>query len=240
MTIAPLRIGASVLFRDGNCWQSTGWSYRRPLGDLQLAVSMLDAYEVDEISVIRPVRGDDRPEHLQRDFAQLRDLRCATPVAVGGGLRRPEDLSLAATAPVERLVLSSAFSTRDTAMVEAAAKRFGHQAVLALLPMRLQEDRLEILDCAADSFRPLVSSDIDFALTHANEVVLADVDGEGVPDAFNPRLFERSGLPPARTVVTGGVGRGTIGWARSVGLAAVHIENRVLHRECSVREYRRG
>lgn len=240
MTIAPLRIGASLLFLDGMCWQSARWSLRRPLGGLQLAVSMLEAYEVDEISIVRPVRDDDLPARLSADLDELRGLRCTTPVALGGGLRSVHHLDLAASAPIERLLLSSAFTGRDLSMVEAAADRFGHQAVVALLPVRLSSLGLDVMDCALDRFRPLDPSDVEFVLAHSNEVVLADVDAEGVPDAFDPRILDRSGLPPSRTIVTGGVGRSTIAWGRSAGVAAVHIENRVLHREHSIREYRRG
>ena len=54
-----MRIGTTLLFQDGYCYQSYGWNMLRPLGALQNALDHLDKYELDEISIIRPVRDND-------------------------------------------------------------------------------------------------------------------------------------------------------------------------------------
>ena len=51
-----MRIGASVLLENEECIQSYNWSLKRPHGNLSNIINFLDSYEVDEITIIRPVR----------------------------------------------------------------------------------------------------------------------------------------------------------------------------------------
>lgn len=238
--MSTMRIGASLLLLDGTCLQSYGWTLRRPLGDLQLAVRWLEAYEVDEIAICRPVRADDSASRLRGDIEALRRLRSTTPLSFGGGLRGDAALDLLLDAPLERVIMSSAFVRRDEATLAAAVHRMGRQAVMALLPVRLGPQGIEVYCCADARFRAMRPADRAVLDTYANEVVLHDVAAEGTPDGFDLRLLAASGLDPTRVVISGGIGRAIVARARSLGIAAVHVENRVLHTEFSIREFARG
>ena len=54
-----MRIGATVLLYNEVAYQSYGWGLLRPLGNLQTVVDFLQDYQVDEISIIRPIKQDD-------------------------------------------------------------------------------------------------------------------------------------------------------------------------------------
>ena len=79
-----MRIGATVLLIAGQCYQSYSWSKMRPLGRLEHVVEMLEEYQCDEISIIRPVRDDDSLSSLEKDLNVLKNINTMTPLSFGG------------------------------------------------------------------------------------------------------------------------------------------------------------
>lgn len=234
-----MRIGVNLLVYKGMCVQSYGWDYFRPLGRLSNALSILDRYQVDEIALIRPVRKLDDKQSIENDLEELQAAFSLTPMCAGGGIRCVADLDRMLSLPVERLMLNSGYTLLDSVLLDAACERFGRQALVASLPVRLGAgNSLEVFVSAKSSFIPLNSDIVQFIRSCANEVVLHDCAHEGSSDKFDDRLLERSPFDPRRTILSGGIGPLVTKWARKENVAAVHVENRVLHSEYSVPRYR--
>jgi imidazole glycerol phosphate synthase subunit HisF len=235
-----MRIGALLLFYNGLCYQSYGWSLMRPLGDLHHAVKMLEAYQIDEVAIIRPVRKTDGSEVVLRDMRELHNLKTMTPISFGGGLRSQADIGLLPSAPLERLILSSAYLDRDDALLLAISSRYGRQAMQAMLPVTVINGVLSVFHCREDRFIPLEQDCMDYCARFANEIILYDVRNEGVRDAFDWSITSAIGISPGQLILAGGVGKNTAKKAAESDFAAVLVENRILHQEFSVRGYRRG
>ncbi len=233
-----MRIGASILFFNGYCYQSYGWDMFRPLGNLQTAIDILDEYEVDEISIVRPVRSNDKFEIFKNDINLIKSLKTITPVSFGGGINLSAKLNLFSGVPIERLCLSSSFVEINRSLVEDATNLFGRQAIVSYLPIRIHKDKAQVFHCASDKFVDLTHDIIEFCSLYSDEVVIYDVEHDGDNDKFDFELLSFIDLPPSKLIISGGVGKESIQKAYELGISCSLIENRVLHRENSVEYYR--
>ena len=233
-----MRVGSTLLLNNEKCYQSYSWSYFRPLGSLQTAMDALDDYECDEVAIIRPVRDCDSLDLFSRDLEVLRETKTMTPICFGGGIRSAEHLELLEDLPVERLVFSSAFIESNKVLLDSARKSFGNQAIQCLLPVKVDADTIYIYDTCRTEFLGLEELDLSLIEGIANEVVLYDTSNDGGHDSFDKSIVERVPLERHKLVITGGVGKSTIQWAKDEGLASVLIDNKVLHKEYSLRVFK--
>lgn len=235
-----MRVGSTLLLKNKRCYQSYSWSYFRPLGSLQTAMSALDDYECDEVAILRPVRDRDSLELFSTDIEVLRETKTTTPICFGGGIRSAQHLELLEGLPVERLVFSSAFIKRNQVLLNSARRIFGKQAIQCLLPVKVDADDIYIYDSYRAEYLGLEEVDLTLIDELANELILYDTSNDGGHDVFDKSIIERLPLEKHRLVITGGVGKSTIQWAKREGLASVLIDNKVLHKEYSISGFKIG
>jgi len=233
-----MRIGTSLLLQNQNCVQSYGWELLRPLGDADTAVSALSEYACDDISFIRIARGDGCLAEFTKDLDVIRKLKCSTPVAFGGGLRSITHLELLRGLPIERLVFSSAFITKDVQLLKYAQEIFGRQSIQCLLPISAQADEFEVFCCNKNQYIKLINLDFDFISEFANEIILYDTRHDGCGSGFDTRILNAVPISPDRLVFTGGIGKAEVKWAKQLRAAGVLIDNKTLHKESSIAGYR--
>jgi uncharacterized protein related to proFAR isomerase len=82
--------------------------------------------------------------------------------------------------------------------------------------------------------------DFEFLERYANEVILFDTENEGTPNSFQKEILEEFQIGKEKIVISGGVGLETVKFAKEKSLASALIENRVLHKEFSIRSYKNG
>jgi phosphoribosylformimino-5-aminoimidazole carboxamide ribonucleotide (ProFAR) isomerase len=233
-----MRVGATVLFLDGFCYQSYAWKQMRPLGKLQGILDSLESYQCDEISIIRPIREYDTKDTFEKDINILRNINSMTPLSFGGGLRSIEQIDLLHNLPIERLIFSSAFIKQDRTLIEYSRKLFGHQAIQCLLPFSINGEVIQIFNSEDNKYINFDELNINFIDEYSNEIILFDTKNEGVENTFNKYSYEYIGIDNKKLVISGGIGKETIKWAKKNGIASVLIENRVLHKEYSIKEYK--
>lgn len=235
-----MRIGTPVLFRNSRCVQSYNWKVIRDLGSLQEVLDSLEEYETDEISITRVSRSTDSLSDFKKDLKIIAASHSQTPISFGGGIRSIEHLEFIADIPVERLVFSSAFVSGNDELISTAARRFGRQAIQCVLPMRMIEQQQAVYHCAGDKWVPLDSVDWGFIDALANEIVIYDIENEGASSGFNFELMNNLPFKKERLIAMGGVTSQCIKTASEFYLAAVYIDNKVLHSEYSIAGYRRA
>lgn len=235
-----MRVGATVLFKNNTCWQSYGWSCLRPLGNLQSVIEALDEYECDEIALIRPVREMDTEQSFFQDVQLLNNTTSLTPLSFGGGIRTISQLLLLNGAPVERLLLTSAFLNRNLALLEYIKDTFGRQSIQCVLPCVIYDKKKYIYNPSERMLVPFQLLDLDVLRRYANEVIIHDIENEGRRDCFNRNLINDLQFPAQQLVLSGGIGSDTICWAKSESFAACLIDNRALHKEYSILGHKRA
>jgi phosphoribosylformimino-5-aminoimidazole carboxamide ribonucleotide (ProFAR) isomerase len=233
-----MRIGATVLLHGQKCVQSYHWNTLRPLGGLQGVLDSLEEYQCDEVAIIRPVRNQDTLAQFRADIQVLRRLKTMTPISFGGGIRSLEHLALLKFLPIERLVFSSAFLAKNRKLLDEAKNIFGHQAIQCLLPVRKKHEQLEVYCSEKAIFVPVADVDLAFIQAYANEVILFDVDSEGENNQFDFELLSALRIENSKLIVSGGIGHESVKTANEKGLASVLIDNKVLHNEYSIANYK--
>ena len=212
---------------------------KRPLGDLQNVVNFLEMYQCDEISIIRPVRNNDTYDALQKDLAIIQKLNCMTPISFGVALTDVSMVDTLQKLPIERLIFTSAFISQNYKLIEYAIKLYGHQAIQCAIPFKIINDELEVFHSNMNSYNPINSINIDIIKDLSNEIILIDTANEGLKDSFDERVFNYLDINYNRLVISGGIGRKTIKLAKNFNIASVMIDNKVLHTEFSIRDYKR-
>ena len=112
-----MRIGASLLLKNGFCYQSYRWQFLRPLGTLQNAVRILEERQVDEISIIRYCRDVDDMDLFKQDVDLVSNIDCITPLSFGGGIRDMRHIQFLHQLPIERILLSSGYIEKNKDLI---------------------------------------------------------------------------------------------------------------------------
>lgn len=233
-----MRVAASLLLNNGYCYQSYEWNIFRPLGDLQTAINTLDKYEVDEIVIIRPIKGEDSNKNFNLDIELLRNIQTITPISFGGGIRSSNELNRLSGLPVERVCLSSAFIQENSNLVKNAISLFGKQAIIACLPVSLIDQKIYVYESDKNRMKILDEKMQNFCIRFADEIIIYDMDSEGSYDCFQMEILDKLLIPFNKLVITGGVGKNIIKLVKSKNIASSIIENRVLHSENSIEYFR--
>ncbi|MFT5660480.1 MAG: imidazole glycerol phosphate synthase subunit HisF [Sulfurimonas sp.] len=233
-----MRIGSSIILLNGYCYQSYNWRYLRPLGKLQNAIDFLEAYECDEITIIRPIRDIDTIESFQKDIDEISKLKCMTPLSFGGGLRDIKHIDMLHNLPIERLVFSSAFIHTNIDIIHYATNLYGHQAIQCMLPFTLKNNTVQIFSSSLNKFIPYDSINVEFIQEYANEIILLDIQNEGLSNKFTDRILKKIKIKNSKLIISGGVGKETIGLCEKQNIASILIDNKVLHEEYSIKGYR--
>ena len=103
-------------------------------------------------------------------------------------------------------------------------------------PMRTRKGIIEFYNSSKNSFVNLKHLDQNFISNLANEIIICDVDAEGLEDSFNFKLTHSLQFDVSRIVVMGGIGKNAVRIAKDLGFAACIIENRLLYSEDSINE----
>ena len=164
-----MRIGATLLLRNGYCFQSVRWQYLRPLGSLKNAIKFLEKRNVDEIAIVRYTRKNDIRSDLIADIKLISKVDCITPLSFGGGIRNNETLCMLHDLPIERILLSSSYLNQDIDFIQNAIQLFGKQALISVLPYRHKNNNFEYYNCTREKFQAI---DPDFIQKYSNEVLL--------------------------------------------------------------------
>ena len=229
-----MRKGAIILFKNGYCYQSYGWKILRPLGKLQNVLDHLEEYQVDEISIIRPVRDDDTDRAFYSDLNILSKLKTSTPLSFGGGLFNKSRVNDSKSLPFERLVFSSQLFIENNDLIEESTKLLGRQAIVGCLPFNFINDKLMIFNSKQNkfcSFEELNRNQLDLC----DELLIYDTSNEGFRNLFNSQVFDNNYLKTRKLILSGGIISKKNLETSNLNIASVLIENRVLHKEYSIK-----
>ena len=230
-----MRIGASIILINGYCYQSYKWNYMRPLGALSCVLKYLDKYEVDEICIIRPIKGSDTLSALQNDLMTIKFATCSSPICFGGGIRNHAMLNRLKQLPIERMHLSNAFLTRNKKLIDEIQKLYGKQALVATLPLKLVGEDIFFYDSLAKEFQVLSKKTISFIEDNADEILIIDTENEGMNGGFNFNILDAIDLPANKLMLTGGIGSQELLTAKESEVVSCLVDNRMLHRENSMK-----
>ena len=223
-----MRIGASLLLKNGFCYQSYRWQFLRPLGTLQNAVRILEERQVDEISIIRYCRDVDDMDLFKQDVDLVSNIDCITPLSFGGGIRDMRHIQFLHQLPIERILLSSGYIEKNKDLIMELINLFGKQAMIAVLPYKILDNKLKYYHCRTQRF---VDCDYDFINSWSNEVMLYNTQNEGMAYNTCSNIIDLIPFEPEKVILSGGINANLIKEVRNLNYAAVSIDNSSLHTE---------
>ena len=233
-----MRIGANIILKDGYCYQSYSWNRFRPLGELQRVIDSLEKYECDEIAIIRPIREKDSLDSFRLDIDKLSKVNCMTPISFGGGLRNKDCVKMLKGVPIERLIFSSSFLNKQTDLIDFSQQQFGHQAIQCLLPFIVRNNTIEVYFSQLKKFVNMKEIDFDYINQSANEIILYSIKNEGLSNRFEETIYDVIPIDKSKLIITGGIGKNDIKKAKKHAIASTLIDNKVLHQEYSIKDYK--
>lgn len=199
------RVIGVVTVKDGWAVQSFGYRRYLPLGKPEILVENLDRWGADEILVQcidRSTRG------LGPDFALLERigrLGLSTPLIYGGGIRGVEDGMAVVQAAADRVAIDALLHD-DLAAVRSLGEQLGAQALIAALPLSLEEGQLRWLDHRRGEGKalpaPLLHALADGILS---ETLVIDWRHEGQPGGFDLSLLAGFPCPGVPLIAFGGL-----------------------------------
>ena len=127
------RVIPCLLFEDGAMVKTERFGKRTYLGDPINVVNLFNRFEVDEILLIDI--GATRMR-IPPNFDLIGDLseECWVPLSYGGGIKDLRDIERIISSGVEKVCIGT--SATDLGFIEAAAKEFGTQCIVASVDVR--------------------------------------------------------------------------------------------------------
>lgn len=200
----------------------------REVGDPVSQAKIYEAQYADELVVINidgtPIAGDEVMLGLIERLA----TETFMPLAVGGGVRTPEDFAMLLARGADKVTINRA-AVEDPFLVVEAARRFGAQCVVVSIDYRIDDrGRPEVFIDHAAKATGLHPLDLAQRVHEggAGEILLTNADrdgtGRGIDVAF---LREVADAVPIPVIASGGCGLAAhfaeaLGEGRAEGVAA--------------------
>lgn len=227
-----MRKGAVILFKDGYCYQSYGWEIQRPLGKIQNILDHLEEYHIDEIAIIRPVKGIDSDESFYSDIYELSKIQSSTPLSFGGGLYNKERIDRVRSLSFERLIFSSSLLSNSN-IINYTRELTGKQAIVGSIPLKYINSSLMVYNSTLNKFVSIKSVNLK-NISICDELIVTDCSSEGASNSFNMNLLDHVHFKSKKIIISGGVNLNKE-LTKEKKIVSILIENKVLHTEYSIK-----
>jgi cyclase len=181
----------------------------RDAGDPVEAARRYDEAGADELAFLDITASSDARDTIVEVIERVAD-EVFIPLTVGGGVRRIEDVRKLLNAGADKVSINTS-AVEDPGLVEAAAKRFGSQAIVVAIDARSAgAGRWEVFTHGGRraTGRDAVAWAVEMAGRGAGEVLLTSMDRDGTKSGFDLELTravaDAVGIP---VIASGGAGR---------------------------------
>jgi cyclase len=162
----------------------------------------------DELAFLDITASSDARDTIVAVIERVAD-QVFIPLTVGGGVRRVEDVRRLLNAGADKVSINTA-AVEDPALVEAAARRFGSQAIVVAIDARAGgPDRWEVYTHGGRKARGLDAIEwaAEMARRGAGEILLTSMDRDGTKSGFDLALTRAvCEAVPVPVIASGGVG----------------------------------
>ncbi len=207
-----------LLLRNGWLVQSKGFRKYQNLGNPTSSVARLSEWASDELVYLdisrdgtHDMRRDDLGHPNRQTFLEIiQDVARVSfmPITVGGRIRTLADIEQRLRSGADKTAINTQ-ALAEPAFVEAAAREFGSQCVVASIDVKLNDGRYEVM--ADGGTRPTGLTPDDWARTvearGAGEILLNSIDRDGMRTGYDlPLLRLVSDAVRIPVIACGGVG----------------------------------
>lgn len=187
-----VRVIPTLLYKDVGLVKGVGFDSWRRIGTAVPAIRVFNARDVDEL-VVLDITATSRA--AEPDYAAVKQWArdCFVPLAVGGGVRRLDDIRGLLLAGADKVVINNAaFHQPD--LIERAAHYFGSQCVVVSVDVR--RTREGEYECFRDAGRigtgkHPVAWCREMEQRGAGEILLTSIERDGTMNGYDLELLSQ-------------------------------------------------
>jgi imidazole glycerol-phosphate synthase subunit HisF len=190
-----------------NNWavQSIGYKKYLPIGRPEIIAENYDRWQLDEILIIDIDRSKLNLGPNYELLEKITSKRLMTPLCYMGGIRSSHDALKLINRGADRIALDSLFR-HNPDIVDTIADTIGLQAVIKVQPLIVKEKEIFCYDYLKQT--PFEKLDpMKFVKRNKNfsELMIVDVENEGVLGAFNENLISMFSKSNLQLICFGGI-----------------------------------
>ena len=201
------RVIPTLLWKDFGLVKGIGFDSWRRVGPVLPAIKVYNRRDVDELILVDILAT---PDGQEPDAASVADFaeHCFVPFTVGGGVRSLEHFAALLRAGADKIAVNSVLF-EDPGLVDAAARRYGAQCVVASIDARRTPDGWQ---CHSHSgAQPTDRKPAEFARELADrgagEILLTSIDRDGTQEGYDFELIaEVTAAVDIPVIASGGAG----------------------------------
>ena len=200
-----VRVIPTLLWKNYGLVKGVKFDSWRRVGPVLPAIKVYNSREVDELILVDIMASQDRenPDHDSvRDFSE----ECAVPLTVGGGITHADQIVSLLHAGADKIAINSA-AYSNPGLIDAAARRFGAQCVVASVDARRLDDggyRCFSHSATVDAAKEPVGWARELADRGAGEILLTSIDRDGTMTGYDLDLISRVAEAVAVPVIASG------------------------------------
>lgn len=186
-----VRVIPTLLWKDFGLVKGIGFDSWRRVGPVLPAVKIYNARDVDELVLVDITAS---LEEIAPDFDSVSDFseECSVPLTVGGGIASLEHMLSLLHAGADKIAINTAVYSNPE-LIDAAAKRFGAQCIVASIDARRTDDgKFSCFSHAAtvETGREVAAWARELADRGAGEILLTSIDRDGTMTGYDLELVE--------------------------------------------------
>ncbi len=194
--------------KDGRVVKGVRFVGLRDAGDPVEAARRYDAEGADEITFLDITASHEDRATLLDVVSRTADV-VFTPLTVGGGVRREEDIHALLHAGADKVAINTA-AVAEPDLVRRAAERWGSQAIVVAIDARSRPEggwTVVTHGGRRDTGKDAVAWAAEIARLGAGEILLTSMDRDGTRDGYDLRLTRAvADAVPIPVIASGGVG----------------------------------
>lgn len=203
-----VRVIPTLLWKGFGLVKGAGFNSWRRVGSVMPALKVYNSRDVDEL-VLLDITATDEERAPDSDSVSDFAEECFVPLTVGGGVNDLEQITALLRAGADKVSVNSAAFTRPE-LIDAAARRFGAQCVVASIDVRRNCDGSYAVfsHCGTRATgREPVSWARELESRGAGEILLTSIERDGTMQGYDLQLVESVasavGIP---VIASGGCG----------------------------------
>jgi cyclase len=184
--VLKVRVIPTLLYRDFGLVKGIGFDSRRAVGSAMQAIKVYEMRGVDELiflDVTATRQGRDPDLHLVDDLAD----DCFMPLTVGGGVRTVDHIRRLLEVGADKVALSTA-AVEEPGVIDAGARRFGSQCIVAVIDVRRHADGTPTVctrSGTVDTGRDPAALARELEGRGAGEILVQSVDRDGTMTGYD-------------------------------------------------------
>lgn len=185
------RIIAVIYVIDNKVVLSRNFGNYSFIGSIDIVVSYMNKWEVDEIIILDIKNSIYQKDHLLKILKKISQL-CQTPLSVGGGINNLKQISKIINSGVEKVVLNSNIYNNYN-LIKKASNEFGSQAINCCIDFKKNGSNFDLYSHSGKMKQNISCAEhIKRIQNHgAGEIMINSIDRDGTGTGYDLDFYKK-------------------------------------------------